>query len=61
MFQPAPRLAVVACVEGAVVAQGNGAAVPLGAGSFCVLPADLTGLAIDAEEGARFLIVEAGR
>ena len=59
-FQPSNRLSVIACVEGALVARGNNAGVPLEAGTFCLLPAGMDDAAIDARPGARFLLVEAG-
>ena len=59
--RPSSRLSVVACVDKAIIARGGGAAVRLEAGMFCLLPAGLTGAVIDAKEGARFLLVEAGR
>ena len=60
-FPLIPRLYVVACVDGSVVARGSGTAVTLKAGAFCVLPAGIADPAIDARAGARFLLVEAGR
>jgi mannose-6-phosphate isomerase len=60
-FQTPHRLCVVACVSGSMVARGNGIAVTLAAGDFCILPAALVNPSIEVADGARFLLVEAGR
>lgn len=54
-----PRLRLLACVTGSVGVRGNGVAVALQPGDFCLLPAGVTDAAIDAPAGARFLLVEA--
>ena len=55
-----PRLRLLACIVGSVGARGNGVAVALQPGDFCLLPADVTDVAYEAAAGARFLLVEAG-
>jgi mannose-6-phosphate isomerase len=60
-MRPRPsRLRLLACIAGSVGARGNGVAVPLQPGDFCLLPADVTDVVLEAAAGARFLLVEAG-
>jgi mannose-6-phosphate isomerase len=58
---PAARLRVLAAVEGAITVRAGGVAQTLAAGDFCLLPAGVPETTINANAGARFLLVEAGR
>src|SRR5688500_10549182 len=51
------RLRVIAVVSGRVRVTGGGESAALEAGQFCVIPASLTGPALDAEYGSTFLSV----
>jgi mannose-6-phosphate isomerase len=53
-----PRLRVIVVVNGRVRAEGGGESAALEAGQFCVIPASLTGPALDADYGSTFLHVE---
>ena len=52
---------VVACVSGRVEATGGGVSQTIAAGDFCLLPASVPDIAIEASSGARLLLVEAAR
>jgi mannose-6-phosphate isomerase len=61
-FRPdVPWLRVLACVAGTLVVSGGGRSEPLRAGDFCLVPASVADISIQAQTGARFLLVEAGR
>ena len=51
---------VVACVQGHVVAKGGGVSQPIGAGQFCLLPADISAASLAPGAGATVLIAEPG-
>ena len=52
------RLRVVACVVGAITAQGNASQVMLRAGDFCLLPAGVEEVSLVTETGATLLVTE---
>ena len=54
----ATRLHVVACVAGAITAQGGGSEVALRAGDFCLLPARMADVSLVTASGATFLVTE---
>ena len=61
-FRPGvPWLRVLACVARTLVVSGGGLSETLRAGDFCLLPAGVADVSIQAQTGARFLLVEAGR
>lgn len=53
------RLQILAIVRGSVAAQGGGETVTLGAGQFCVLPAELERIELPANTDTSLLRVEA--
>jgi mannose-6-phosphate isomerase len=55
---PAAQLRAVACVGGRVTVRGGGASATLRAGSFCLLPARMADVSVDAPAGAAFLLTE---
>ena len=58
-IRPQPqRLRLLACVLGSVGVRGSGVAVALQPGDFCLLPAGVADIAIEAAAGARFLLVD---
>ena len=54
------RLLIVAVVAGRITATGGGVTEQLTAGQFCLLPASLPEVQLDAERDASFLVVEPG-
>ena len=54
------RLRIVAGVEKTLTVHGAGESVSVGAGDFCVLPASVEDVAIDADAGSVYLLVTAG-